>query len=159
MNLGSLYSCVVSLIIYISMQGIRQAPSKLYWFISGIIEMLLLFFLSIFKLNKPSDTLTRDDINHIRRGNTPRNNGNDYQYRGSRGNYYFSQDRPEYTWEDEEEEDDSLKRRGATICMIAFWKARERPQCRKIKALSFDPITFSLKTIILSSNTSNKSYN
>lgn len=78
----------------------------------------------------------------MRRGNTPRNNGNDYQYRGSRGKYCISQDRPEYTWEDEEVEDDCLEGRGATICMIAFWKTRERPQCMKVNALSFDRLTF-----------------
>ena len=47
--------------------------------------MLLRFFLSIFKLKKPSDTLTREDVSHMRRGNTQDTNGNDWRYRGSRG--------------------------------------------------------------------------
>lgn len=70
------------------MESIRQVPSKLYWFLSGIIEMILIFFLSIFKLSKPSDSLNSDDIRNIRRGRNPKgHNGNDYTYRGSRGTF------------------------------------------------------------------------
>jgi hypothetical protein len=59
----------------------------LYWFLSAIVEMILIFFLSIIKLNKPSDSLTREDINTMRRGNQPGgHNGNDWRYRGGRGN-------------------------------------------------------------------------
>jgi hypothetical protein len=47
--------------------------------------MILLFALSLVKLNKPSDTLTREDLSTIRRGNNPRDGGNDFRYRGPRG--------------------------------------------------------------------------
>jgi hypothetical protein len=69
--------------------------------------MLLIFFLSIFKLSKPSDSLTRDDINNIRRGNNPDgHNGNDFRYRGSRGILLITQDPHECIWADEEVEVD-----------------------------------------------------
>ena len=69
------------------MERIRQVPSRLYWFLSGLIEMILIFFLSIIKLNKPSDTLNSDDVRNISRGRNPDgHNGNDYTYRGSRSN-------------------------------------------------------------------------
>lgn len=72
------------------MERIRQVPSRLYWFLSGIIEMILIFFLSIVKLSKPSDSLNSDDIRNIRRGKNPYgHNGNDYTYRGSRGIFYL----------------------------------------------------------------------
>lgn len=68
------------------MDQVKAIPSRLYWFLSGIIEMILLFFLSIFKLNKPSDSLTNEDISNIRRGNKPDgHNGNDHRYGGKRG--------------------------------------------------------------------------
>ena len=61
-------------------------PNKLYWFLSGILELLLIFFYSIIKMQKPSDQLTKDDVNDMRRGNKPGgHNGNDWRYRGSRG--------------------------------------------------------------------------
>jgi hypothetical protein len=48
---------------------------------------LLIFFYSIVKMQKPSDQLTRDDVNDMRRGKKPGgHNGNDWRYRGSRGN-------------------------------------------------------------------------
>lgn len=87
-------------------------PSRVYWFLSGIIEMILLFFLSAFKLNKPSDTLSREDISAMRRGNNPRNNGNDYNYRGSRGRSHFMQEAREFTWADEEEAVEHVCRKG-----------------------------------------------
>ena len=72
------------------MERIRQVPSRLYWFLSGLIEMILIFFLSIVKLSKPSDTLNSDDIRNIRRGRNPDgHNGNDYTYRGSRSNSFI----------------------------------------------------------------------
>jgi hypothetical protein len=60
-------------------------PSKVYWFFSALIELILIFFLSIFKLNKPSDSLSREDITDMRRGKPPTgHNGNDFRYKGSR---------------------------------------------------------------------------
>jgi hypothetical protein len=47
--------------------------------------MILIFLLSIFKMGKPSDTLSREDIDNMRRGKKPSHNGNDYNYKGSRG--------------------------------------------------------------------------
>lgn len=47
--------------------------------------MILLFIYSIFFLNKPSDTLDREDIDNIRHKRRPGHNGNDYRYKGSRG--------------------------------------------------------------------------
>lgn len=70
------------------MDSIKRVPSKIYWTISGIIELILIFFLSIFKLNKPSDTVSRDDLDEIRRGNRPGDAGNNFRYRGSRGSTY-----------------------------------------------------------------------
>ena len=67
------------------MESIRQVPSRMYWFLSGILDLIILFFISIFKLKKPSDTLTREEISAMRRGNTQDSNGNDWRYRGSRG--------------------------------------------------------------------------
>jgi len=58
----------------------------MYWFLSAILELLLIFFYSIVKMSKPSDQLTRDDVNDMRRGSKPGgHNGNDWRYRGSRG--------------------------------------------------------------------------
>jgi len=74
--------------------------------------MMLLFFLSVFKLSKPSDTLSREDISAMRRGNNPRNNGNDYNYRGSRGKSHFMQEARECTWADEEEADERICGKG-----------------------------------------------
>jgi len=37
-------------------------------------------------MNKPSDTLTSDDVRNMRRGKIPDgHNGNDYKYKGGRG--------------------------------------------------------------------------
>jgi hypothetical protein len=57
--------------------------------ISGILEAIVIFFLSFVRLSQPSDSLTRDDIENIRRGRQSENNGNDYRYKGKRGNYLF----------------------------------------------------------------------
>jgi hypothetical protein len=77
--------------------------------------MILLFFLSIVKLNKPSDTLSRDDISTMRRGNNPRNNGNDYRYQGSRGKPLIMQGLLACSWEDEAEEADERYRRDGVL--------------------------------------------
>lgn len=77
--------------------------------------MILLFLLSIIKLNKPSDSLSRDDINDMRRGNNPRNNGNDYRYQGSRGKSLDMQEAHACTWEDEAEEADSNRGREGAL--------------------------------------------
>ena len=74
--------------------------------------MILLFFLSVFKLNKPSDTLSREDISSMRRGNNPGNNGNDYNYRGSRGKSHFLQEVRGCPWEGEEEADERIAGKG-----------------------------------------------
>lgn len=50
------------------MESIRALPRKLYWLVSGLLELLLLYFLSIIKVSKPTGSLTRDDIRKIRRG-------------------------------------------------------------------------------------------
>ena len=73
------------------MESIRQVPTKLYWFLAAILELAMVFFVSIFKLKKPSDSLTREDISEMRRGNNPGgHSGNDWRYRGSRGKYFFT---------------------------------------------------------------------
>ena len=51
--------------------------------------MILLFFLSILYLNKPSDSLTRDDIDNIRHKRKPDQNGNDHRYKGKRSESRF----------------------------------------------------------------------
>lgn len=48
------------------MEEIKTAPRRLYFMISYIIEMLLLFFYSIVYMNKPSGSLTKEDIDDIR---------------------------------------------------------------------------------------------
>ena len=68
------------------MESIKKVPTKLYWFLAAILELVMVFFVSIFKLKKPSDSLTREDITEMRRGNNPGgHSGNDWRYRGSRG--------------------------------------------------------------------------
>lgn len=66
------------------MDGIKTAPKRVYYFIAALIEMLLLFFYSILYLNKPSDMLTREDIDNIRHKKRPGDNGNDWRYKGKR---------------------------------------------------------------------------
>jgi hypothetical protein len=66
------------------MDTIKTAPRKVYYFIAALIEMILLFFYSILYMGKPSDTLTREDIDGIRHKRRPDPNGNDYSYRGKR---------------------------------------------------------------------------
>ena len=39
-------------------------------------------------MGKPSDTLSREDIDNMRRGKKPSHNGNDYNYKGSRGKQF-----------------------------------------------------------------------
>ena len=56
----------------------------MYFFLAAIIELIALFFFSIFKLNKPSDSLDSGDINAIRHYSKPKGNGNDMNYKGSR---------------------------------------------------------------------------
>lgn len=48
------------------MEEIKTAPKRLYFMISYIIEMILLFFYSIIYMNKPSGSLSNEDINNIR---------------------------------------------------------------------------------------------
>ena len=69
------------------METIKSAPTRLYWLISGILEAILIFFMSFVHLSQPSDSLSRDDIENIRRGRKGDNNGNDYKYRGKRGTH------------------------------------------------------------------------
>lgn len=69
------------------MDSFKKVPSRIYWTISGIIELILIFFLSIFKLNKPSDTVNHEDINEIRRGNRPKNEGK--RFTGGGGSTYI----------------------------------------------------------------------
>ena len=66
------------------MEGIKAVPSRIYYFVAAIIEMLILFVFSMVKLNKPSDTLNNNDINNLRRYRKPDGNGNDMNYKGSR---------------------------------------------------------------------------
>lgn len=49
------------------MEEIKTAPRRLYFMISYIIEMLMLFFYSVIYMNKPSGSLTNEDIDNIRR--------------------------------------------------------------------------------------------
>lgn len=67
------------------MEGVKSIPKKLYFLVAAIIEMLALFFFSIFKLNKPSDSLDSSDISDIRHNRKPKSNGNDMRYKGKRG--------------------------------------------------------------------------
>ena len=71
------------------MEEIKTAPKRLYFMVAAIIEMLLLFFYSIFYLNKPSGSLTNEDINDIRHKRKSNNNGNDWKYQGKRGSSRF----------------------------------------------------------------------
>ncbi len=49
------------------MEELKAVPRKGYWFLLTLIDMILLFIYSIFNLTKPSDALTRDEIDSIRR--------------------------------------------------------------------------------------------
>ena len=72
------------------MDQIRTAPRRAYHFITSIVEMILIFFYSIFYLSKPSDSLDRNDIDDLRRGRKPgKNNGNDRNYKGKRSDCKF----------------------------------------------------------------------
>jgi hypothetical protein len=72
------------------MDQIRTAPRRAYHFITSIVEMILIFFYSIFYLTKPSDSLDRNDIDDLRRGRKPSgNNGNDMNYKGKRSDSRF----------------------------------------------------------------------
>lgn len=71
------------------MNTLKAAPSRLYYFIAALIEMILLFFYSILYLNKPSDSLTREDIDDIRHKRKPSNSGNDWKYKGKRSSDRF----------------------------------------------------------------------
>lgn len=61
----------------------------MYYFFASLLEMLLLFFYSIIYMTKPSDTLSRGDLDDIRHRRKPDNNGNDWKYRGGRGESRF----------------------------------------------------------------------
>lgn len=67
------------------MKELKEVPKKGYWFMLTLIDMILLFIYSIFNLTKPSDSLTRDDIDSIRRNRYQKYNGNDMHYKGKRG--------------------------------------------------------------------------
>ena len=67
------------------MEELKKIPNRIYFFIAAIVELLALFFFSIFRMNKPSDSLTNTDIHHIRHNRKPQgNNGNDMNYKGKR---------------------------------------------------------------------------
>ena len=66
------------------MEELKAVPRKIYWFVLGLIDMILIFFYSIFNLTKPSDTLTREDVDRLRRNRPPTDSGNDYRYKGKR---------------------------------------------------------------------------
>lgn len=51
--------------------------------------MILLFILSAFFLNKPSDSLKREDIDQIRNRRRPGNDGDDAKKRGSSGSHFI----------------------------------------------------------------------
>lgn len=51
--------------------------------------MIMLFVYSIFYMGKPSDTLTREDIDNIRHKRKANHNGNDWNYKGKRGDSRF----------------------------------------------------------------------
>jgi hypothetical protein len=53
--------------------------------ISGLIEAIIIFFMSFIHLSQPSDSLSRDDIENMRRGRKGGHNGNDFNYKGKRG--------------------------------------------------------------------------
>ena len=68
------------------MEELKAVPRKVYWLFLTLIDMILLFFYSIFNMTKPSDSLTRDDISRLRNNRTPNgHNGNDMNYKGKRG--------------------------------------------------------------------------
>ncbi len=49
-----------------------------------------MFFLSFVRLSQPSDSLTREDIDNMRRGRNPGHRGNDFRYKGKRGTILFN---------------------------------------------------------------------
>lgn len=72
------------------MDQIKAAPRRVYHFLTSVIEMILLFFYSIIYLTKPSDSLTRNDIDDIRHKRKPgSHNGNDMNYKGKRSDCRF----------------------------------------------------------------------
>jgi hypothetical protein len=71
------------------MESIKEAPRRAYSFLSSVIEMIILFFLSIFYLSKPSDSLKKEDIDGIRHRRRPGNDGDTAKRRGQGGNHYI----------------------------------------------------------------------
>lgn len=71
------------------MDSLKSVPRRLYFFIGFVVEMLMLFVLSIIYMTKPSDSLTREDIDHIRHKRKPSQNGNNYNYKGKRSDNRF----------------------------------------------------------------------
>ena len=51
--------------------------------------MIILFFVTIVGLGKPSNSLTRQDIDNIRNRKKLDQNGNDHNYRGKRNSERF----------------------------------------------------------------------
>ncbi len=72
-----------------SMDSLKSVPRRLYFFIGFVVEMVMLFVLSIIYMTKPSDSLTREDIDHIRHKRKPSQNGNNYNYKGKRSDNRF----------------------------------------------------------------------
>lgn len=71
------------------MKEIKAIPSRVYWALSTLIEMIILFFMTIGGFGKPSDSLTREDIDNIRHKRKFDHNGNDYKYKGKRDSSRF----------------------------------------------------------------------
>lgn len=97
------------------------------------------------KLNKPSDSLSRDDISNMRRGNQPSgHNGNDWRYGGSRGMFCIIKVQLECTWEDEEVEDDqNVFGKVLLMLMSRFWKILKDTESVKIKVNpSYDSLSY-----------------
>ncbi len=56
--------------------------------------------MSLIGMSKPSESLTREDIENMRRGRKSSNNGNDWRYGGKRGKIIFIQVQLEYIWDE-----------------------------------------------------------
>ncbi len=62
--------------------------------------------MSFIHLSQPSDSLSRDDIENMRRGRKGGHNGNDFNYKGKRGIFisHYYQAALDYQWAGEDEQ-------------------------------------------------------
>lgn len=82
----------LNIFIIKEMQTVKKAAKRMCWYLSGIIDMIVLFLITLLGFKKPSHTLTRSDINQIRKNRKLYYNDTSYNqlYRGQEHRVYLS---------------------------------------------------------------------